>query len=79
MAEIMTNATVFRQPGEGRRLLGFIGTQQVGYQELLRQWAKDFLDQRGQLLPTSQSPTGSTLTPEQQKDLNELDQMARSK
>lgn len=79
MAEIMTNATVFRQPGEGRRLLGFIGTQQVGYQELLRRWAKDFLDQRGQLLPTSQSPTGSTLTPEQQKDLNELDQMARSK
>ena len=52
MAEIMTNATVFRQPGEGRRLLGFIGTQQVGYQELLRQWAKDFLNERGTLSPS---------------------------
>ena len=52
MAEIMTNATVFRQPGEGRRMLGFIGTQQVGYQELLRQWAKDFLNERGTLSPS---------------------------
>jgi hypothetical protein len=28
-------------------LLGFLGTQQVGYQELLQEWAKDFLSKRG--------------------------------
>jgi hypothetical protein len=79
MAEIMGNATVFRQPGEGRRLLGFIGTQQVGYQEVLREWAKDFLNSRGKLLPTSQSPTGSSLTEQQQKDLEELNALVRAK
>lgn len=79
MAEIMGNATVFRQPGEGRRLLGFIGTQQVGYQEVLREWAKDFLNSRGKLLPTSQSPTGSSLTEQQQKDLEELNALSRAK
>jgi hypothetical protein len=79
MAEIMGNATVFRQPGESRRLLGFIGTQQVGYQEVLREWAKDFLNSRGKLLPTSQSPTGSSLTEQQQKDLEELNALVRAK
>lgn len=79
MADIMTNKTVFRQPGEGRRLFGVIGTQQVGYQELLQEWAKSFLNSRGKLLPTSQSPSGSTLTEQQQKDLDELSSLVRSK
>lgn len=79
MADIMTNKTVFRQPGEGRRLFGVIGTQQVGYQELLKEWAKSFLNSRGKLLPTSQSPSGSTLTEQQQKDLDELSSLVRSK
>lgn len=79
MADIMTNKTVFRQPGEGRRLFGVIGTQQVGYQELLKEWAKSFLNNRGKLLPTSQSPSGSTLTEQQQKDLDELSSLVRSK
>jgi len=47
IGEMMSNRTVFREPGENRRLLGFLGTQQVGYQELLQEWAKDFLSKRG--------------------------------
>lgn len=74
MGSIIGNVPVFSEPGNVRT-----GTQEVGYQELIQEWAKSFLDKRGKLLPTSQSPTGSTLTPEQQKDLNDLDQMARSK
>jgi hypothetical protein len=79
MADIMNNETVFREPGEGRRVLGFIGTQQVGYQELLREWARDYLNKKGRLLPTSQSPTGSTLTPQQAKDFEELKALVGSK
>lgn len=53
MNEIMTNKTVFREPGEKRRILGFLGTQRVGYQELLREWAKDFLASKN-LKPTGE-------------------------
>lgn len=53
MNEIMTNKTVFREPGERRRILGFLGTQQVGYQELLREWAKAFLASKN-LKPTGE-------------------------
>lgn len=52
IGEMMTNRTVFREPGENRRLLGFLGTQQVGYRELLEEWAKDFLSKRGAVQTT---------------------------
>jgi hypothetical protein len=79
IGEMMTNRTVFREPGENRRLLGFLGTQQVGYRELLEEWAKDFLNKRNLLLSTKESPTGSTLSDQQQKDLDELKTLAGSK
>lgn len=44
--ELATNKTVFREPGEARRKMGFIGTQQVGIQELLKDWATRFLESR---------------------------------
>jgi len=55
IGEMMTNRTVFREPGENRRLLGFLGTQQVGYRELLEEWAKDFLSKRGVVQTTVQN------------------------
>lgn len=77
---IKPSDTAFTESGQKRlNLLGLIGSQDVTYNKLVEDWARRFLDKRGKLLPTSQSPTGSTLTPEQQKDLNDLDQMARSK
>ena len=77
--DLLTNKTVFREPGEARRLMGFIGTQQVGYRELLENWAKSFLDKRGSRLPISESPTGATLTNQQAKDLDELKKLSGAK
>lgn len=57
---IVPQETVFREPGEGRRKLGFIGTQQVSYDELLKVWAKNFLEKRGALSP---SPVARELPP----------------
>lgn len=82
LEDIGVNPTqkVFTEPGKGRlKLFETLGTQDVNYAELVQDWAKRFLDQRGKLLPPSQSPTGSTLTEQQQKDLDELKAMAVSK
>lgn len=68
LEDIGVNPTqkVFTEPGKGRlKLFETLGTQDVNYSELVKDWAKRFLDQRGKLLPTSESPTGSQPTPEQ--------------
>jgi len=78
--DIFGQKPAFTEPGSKRKsLLGLIGTQNVSYGELIRDWAEKFLNSRGKLLPTSQSPTGSSLTEQQQKDLEELNPLIRAK
>ena len=51
----------------------------VPYGDLIKAWAQSFLNDRGKLLPTKESPSGSTLTEQQIKDMNDLATLAKSK
>jgi hypothetical protein len=62
----------FEEPGKKRKTLGIFGSQSVAYEELLKDWAQRFLEQRGKYLPTSESPTGAEPTPEQSKALENI-------
>lgn len=78
--DIFGGKKAFTEPGSKRKVaLGLLGSQDVTHGELIRDWANKYLDSRGLLLPKGQSPTGSTLSEQQQKDLAELKALAGSK
>ena len=68
----------FTEPGN-KRTFGPFGSQEVQYEELFKDWAKQFLNSRGKLLPASRSPTGAKFTPEQQKAFDKFLIPIRSK
>lgn len=46
-------------------------------QQVLKSWAEEYLNKRGKLLPTKESPTGSKLTPEQEAAFERLQKTIR--
>lgn len=59
---------VFEEPGNRR-----FGTQKVKAPDVLKAWAQDFLNSRGKLLTPKESPTGSVLSEEAQKAVEDFD------
>ena len=56
-----------------------IGDKKFNNKQVLESLAQDFLNSRGKLLPTSESPTGAELTPDEQKAVDEFDKKFQTK
>jgi hypothetical protein len=51
----------------------------VPYEDLLKAWAQDYLNRKGKLIPTKESPTGAILTPEQEVAFKKLEAAVKGK
>ena len=74
LSKLNLKGEAFRNPDSA-----LLSKTSVPYRDLIKAWAQDYLNRKGKLLPTKESPNGSALTEQQIKDMNDLATLAKSK
>ena len=74
LSQLGLKGEAFRNPDAA-----ILSKTSVPYDDLIKAWAQDYLNRKGKLLPTKESPTGSVLTPEQEAAFKKLESKINGK